>query len=136
MKRVAVAIVFAVIGFLVAVLGGISKKHDLGDQDCKGSSCNVKVMFECTVLYFGCHVVVDYEMTRQKKDTDITWQIDGSHFEFDGDKGIVFNERDNGFKCRSEGKQKVTCQSPYSGLWKYTINVKTLDPLDPWVYQP
>ena len=135
------AIVFAIIGFLVAVFTGAPKKHNLGDQDCKGSSCNVSVTFDCTLpkpFYVNCSTNVDYAMTRQKKNTDITWQIADPHFEFDTQKGgIVFTDSGNGFSCNPpNAKQKITCNSPYSGVWKYTINVKDLDPFDSWVYQP
>lgn len=138
------AIVFAIIGFLVAVLTGTSKKHHLGDKDCQGAaSCNVSVSFDCTLgspVYFNCSVDVDYAMTRQKKNKDVTWQIADPHFEFDtkngADIGIVFNDSTSGFKCTSNGKQQITCNSSESGVWQYTINVKGLDPFDPWVYQP
>jgi len=132
------AIVFAIIGFLVAVFTGTSKKHNLGDQDCQSKpSCNVSVTFDCLVFHINCSVDLDYAMTRQKKNNDITWQITDSNFEFDAQKGgIVFTDSGNGFTCNPNGKQKITCNSPYSGVWKYTINVKGLDPFDPWVYQP
>ena|ERR1700694_1780065 len=134
---VATAAVFALVGWQAAKLQVTAKKHDLGDQECKGSSCNVSVMVDCPFI-LKCYVSVDFEMTRVKKDNEITWDIANSSYEFaqkNGiDIGIVFLDLNNGFGCQSHGKRKITCRSKESGVFKYTINVKDLDPLDPWVF--
>jgi hypothetical protein len=87
---------------------------------------------------FHSEVYVDYELTEVTVDgghkgNTITWDIADAHYEFVQDGGIAFPP-DSGFSCQWKNKQKFVCDNQsLGGVYKYTIKLKDLDPLDPWV---
>lgn len=133
------AVVFAVLGWQIAS-NQVVRKHDLGDQQCMTSKpdCKITVTVDCPYI-LQCYTSVDFEMTRvtadSKKGNTITWALAESRYEFDS-RGISFPDGSGFTNCQpSNNNKKFTCENAsQGGLYKYTVKVKDLDPLDPWVF--
>jgi hypothetical protein len=127
------AAIFALIGSQ-AVRIQAGAKHGGPPQQCK-PDCSIKVKVEQrpSECLFRCDVYVDFDVAVVNKHNSITWEIADNQYEFDQKNGIVF-EQSSGFTCPNMDKKKITCTSgDQSDVYKYSVQVKDKDPLDPWV---
>ena len=109
-------------------------KHPHGSKDCRGNHCEVTIKFVCADAKDPktCEPYAAEEVILVNPNYRIDFNLDGSDYEFDRD-GIKFSG--GRFECSSQGPRKYKCDNKEAapGLYKYSIRVKNMDPVDPWV---
>lgn len=133
------AVVFAVVGWFVgSQTGRVSVlKHGHKSQDCRGKDCDIKIKVDCIDLAHPsaatCEAYADDEVALVSPGKKMNFDIDTPNFVFDTD-GIKF--ADAHIPCQPAGPKKYKCDiaadTPVN-LYKYSIRIKGLDQVDPWV---
>ena len=135
------ALVFAVGGWYVGSMRTKVSilKHGHQSKDCRGNDCDVKIKIDCTdpahPSAATCEPYADIEVALVSPGKKINFDVDTAGFEFDTD-GIKF--ADTHIACQPSGssgkkyKCDIAANTPVN-LYKYSIRIKGLDPVDPWV---
>ena len=132
------------LGYFASLHSGkvVIAKHAHGAQDCRGKTCKIDINVDnCDPSHPDndkCDVYAVQELTLVNKDNaNLDFKIGTNGFDFDPSDGIKFDLY-NGvqyFPCAPQGSQfRCVNQAPAgTAIFKYTIHVKGLDPVDPWV---
>jgi hypothetical protein len=107
-------------------------------DDINAKACTVKVDVESCGLLGLQHCVSvpdDAVVIHDRKKIDVYWTIVNTNYKFAAN-GIVVTNGDNELgDCKPDGDFTFFCKNKHTkfGVYKYTIYVVGLDPLDPWV---
>jgi hypothetical protein len=133
------ALVFGVAGWFVGAKSakvGILK-HDHKSQDCRGRDCDAKIKVDCVdpanPSAATCEPYAVEEVLRVSNGKKIMFEIADPGYEFDTD-GIKFAS--SSFVCTPNGPRKYKCEvdaATTPDVYKYSIKLKNLDRVDPWV---
>ena len=153
-QKLATAIMAGVVGIAIGVVGALQfaklvagKAHDQKSvQDCRGlGTCNVDIYVDtCDPANPNpaqCEVFANKEFTLvNSSNTRIDFHVKTQRFDFEPSDGIQFTAANSGnlyLPCTPQGpmfrcENKIPAGTPPTA-YKYTIHIKNLPKVDPWV---